>query len=149
MLVIPFLMFVLRRLRKVLFTGFNGGEPWSADLCQAPILYQLGQADNPRRLVTSDDESIYFAFALHNDLHVSLSCWVQALFTFLPLQGLMVSLYPGEEAFPLFTKGWELVLLTSPNIEHQVVKVQNFATYPPCYHGFTRTVRTVRTGLAP
>ena len=69
-------------------------------LRQAPILYHFGQADNPRRLVPSHDESMYFAFALHDDLHASVPGWVPVLFALFPLQGLRVSRYPGEEAFP-------------------------------------------------
>jgi hypothetical protein len=76
MLVPSFLIVVLRRLRRVLFTGFCGDEPWSLKLRQAPILSHFGQANIPRRLVSSYDESMYFAFAFHNDLHASVSCWV-------------------------------------------------------------------------
>ncbi len=62
MVVSPFLMFVLRRFRKVLFAGFIGGEPWSFALCQAPILSHFGQANNPRRLVPNHDKSTYLRF---------------------------------------------------------------------------------------
>lgn len=89
---------------------------------------------------------MYFAFALHNDLHVSLSCWDQAFLTFFPLQGLMVSRYPGEEAFPSFTKGWELAY-ASPNIKHQVVKVLHFAPHPLHWNAVSRE-RVARRELA-
>src|SRR5262249_39927788 len=36
--------------------------------------------------------------------------------------------------FSSFIKGWELAFASS-NIDYQVVKVQDFATRPPCHHG--------------
>lgn len=146
MFVIPFLIFVLRRFRRELFTGFRGDESWTSSLCQAPILSHFGQADNPRRLVASDGESMFFAFAFHDDLHVKKSCWIQVSLTFFPLQGLTVSRYPGEEAFPHSQRigNW---LTASPNIEYQVVKVRNFASRPPFNDGLERTDHTRGTGL--
>jgi hypothetical protein len=62
--VTPFLMFVLRRFRVVLFTGFLWGEPWSA--LHLPGLYPVpfGQANNPRRLVFDHDDSNAHSLAL-------------------------------------------------------------------------------------
>ena len=101
MLVPSFLIVVLRRLRRILFTGFNGSEPWSFRLRQVPILSHFGQANNPRRLVSSYGESMYFACAFHNDLHASVSCWVQVLLCALPASAVLrVSRHPGEEAVP-------------------------------------------------
>jgi hypothetical protein len=56
-LVPTFLNSVLRRCRRVLCTGFLGGEPWSHDDCQAPLLYLLVKPDTPRRLVFDNDAS--------------------------------------------------------------------------------------------
>jgi hypothetical protein len=58
----------------------------------------------------------------------------------------MISLYPGEPLFLSSCKGWELVLLTSPNIEHQVVKENSFfAPRPSCHHDLEGTGRTSKT----
>jgi hypothetical protein len=56
-MVSSFLRSVLRCGRRVLCTGFSGGEPWSLTRCQTPILSHFGQADNLRRLVAYDDAS--------------------------------------------------------------------------------------------
>lgn len=135
MLVIPFLMFVLRRFRRVLFTGFNGGESWSLSLSQAPILSHFGQANNPRRLGASDDESTYFAFAFHDDLHVEESCWIQVSFTSFPLQGLRVSRYPGEGAIPHSQRvgDWRLPHPTS-NIKLSKYKLCHVSSMLPRFH---------------
>ena len=62
--VTPFLMFVLRRFRAVLFTGFLWGEPWSAPHLPGPYPVPFGQADNPRRLVFDHDDSNAHSLAL-------------------------------------------------------------------------------------
>jgi hypothetical protein len=135
MLVIPFLMLVLRRFRRVLFTGFRGGESWSSMLSQAPILSHFGQADNPRRLDASDDESMDFAFAFHDDLHVKECCWIQLSFTSFPLQGLRVSRYPGEGAFPHSQRvgNWRLPHPTS-SIKLSKYKLCHVSPVLPRFH---------------
>jgi hypothetical protein len=57
MVVSSFLRSVLRCGRRVLCTGFRGGELWSLTRCQAPILSHFGQANNLCRLVAYDDAS--------------------------------------------------------------------------------------------
>jgi hypothetical protein len=148
LLVIPFLMSVLRRLRKVLFTGLIGSEPWSSELRQAPILYHFGQADNPRRRSSSDDESMYFAFALHNGLHVKGVCWVQTSFTFFPREPIEGQSLPWGRSFSSFTKGWELTFLPHPTSNIKLSKYF-FAPRPSCCHDLAGTGRTVGAGLAP
>src|SRR5438876_3016137 len=60
--VIPFLRVVLRNRRRVLSTGFCGGEPWSWIYCQAPILSHFGQAMISRWLVYDDGGIAYLRF---------------------------------------------------------------------------------------
>ncbi len=143
MLVPSFLIVVLRCVRMVLFTGFIRGEPWSSKLRQAPILHHFGQANIPRRLVSSHDESTYFAFALHNNLPLRFTCWVQVTPYFSPRKPIEGQSLPWGRGLSWFTQGWDLAF-ASPNIDYQVVKVQNFAPRPPCRHGFEGTGRTLQ-----
>ena len=98
-------MLVLRRFRRVLFTGFIGGESWSSLLSQAPILSHFGQADNPRRLDASDDESTDFAFAFHDDLHVEEFLLDSGLLYVLPARAFEGQSLPWGRSISLFTGG--------------------------------------------
>ena len=101
--VTPFLMFVFRSGRAVLSTGFGEGEYESAQKLLASILSHFGQANNPRRLVRTNDGSDVRLLALPvATCCQSLAGWIPAVSGFIPaskiedrslLWGICVSLF--------------------------------------------------------
>ena len=101
--VTPFLMFVFRSSRVVLSTGFDEGEYYSVEKLLASILSHFGQADNPRRLVRTNDGSDVRLLALPiATCSQSLAGWIPAASGFIPaskiedqslLWGICVSLF--------------------------------------------------------
>jgi hypothetical protein len=101
--VTPFLMFVFRSGRVVLSTGFGEGEYESVEKLLASILSHFGQADNPRRLVRTNDGSDVHLLALPiATCSQSLAGWIPAASGFIPaskiedqslLWGICVSLF--------------------------------------------------------
>jgi hypothetical protein len=78
-------MLVLRRFRAVLFTGFLGGEPWSAVYLPDPYPVPFGQANNPSRLVFDHDDSNAHSLALPmTACSQGFSDWISELPAFLP-----------------------------------------------------------------
>ena len=120
-MVIPFLMLVLPSLRVTLSAGFSGSRYWSEGVLPAPTSFPFWvKPMNLRRLVRRNDGSDVPSLSL-----LIASCSqrrpvrFKAYLVLSPLQGLMVSRYPGGYAFHCLLQR----LGIAPNIEHQVVKV--------------------------
>ena len=107
MVVSSFLRSVLRCGRRVLCTGFRGGELWSLTRCQAPILSHFGQANNLCRLVAYDDPSNVPLLALAVAACSRIErCRVQRVSGFLPASGIDGQSLPWGRCLSLFTRGW-------------------------------------------
>ena len=77
----------------------------------------LDQANNPRRLVLSDDDSVVSLIAYpYPALLDGVLGWVPSYRLSLPLHGLMVSRYRGERASPSIV-GQELHLHREPSYQ--------------------------------
>ncbi len=62
----------------------------------------LDQANNPRRLVSDNDDSDVSSYSYpYSTALGAVPCWVQSYRLSFPLHGLMVSRYRGESASPL------------------------------------------------
>jgi hypothetical protein len=84
----------------------------------------LDPADNPRRLVQTDDDSDVSSFSYpYATLLDGIPRWVQSYRLSFPLHGLMVSLYRGESASPLHLRDRNLTCTKAQVIKDLAVFV--------------------------